>query len=1507
MPLDARRLLRWHFPNILILLLAGRLAAGAAQAPTAPPGIPPSETTRPELVMQTGHSGSIKSVAFSVDSRWLASAGGDNIVKIWEVATGREVRTLFTGDVWDVAFSPDGRFLASGSMDNTVKLWEVGTGRLVRMMTGHSRLVTTVAFSPDGRLLASGSWDDTVKVWEVDSGCLVRTLAGHKDSVHAVAFTPDGRSLASSSLDKTVKFWEVRTGRLLRTVPIDFNSFGGIALSPDCGWLAAGHSGPGHKDHRLMLWDLAEEGAPRSLTGQTDHVDAIALGPDGHWLVWAGGRTIKILDLASGRETRSIPTAWGVGGIAVSPDGRWLGLLGGLGGGAYILDAASGQLVHALSCHAYPVAGVAFSPDKRWLILQTVPFVAGEDRGTLDPRASGEGRGTLNLPMVFETATGEMIWRAAKPSKPDSSSPNPLTFIDSVSPDGRQSAEFVHKAPWGHEIEIQNLDTGRKLPLLAGHKGRVLTAVFSRDGRWLASSGEDLTIKLWDVSTGREVYSLTGNLKPVTALVFSPDGRWLASGGFQRTPPPVADPSLPGQTGRRVEPEKNESPIRLWDVATGREAGRLALSDLELLPLAFSPDSSMLAVSRTDNFSSAVVVCEVPAMRRLTDLAVWGGPVTSLAFTPDGKRLATNGKMVTFWDVQTGRQSRTLDGQAGSLAFSPDGLRLATWGNGKIKLRDVSTGREVYSLTANPEPSTPVAFSPDGRWLAWGGMDPTSRNDRWLAWVGVDPATAGREFRMFSGHTGYLESVAFSPDGLRLASGSYDKTIKLWETATGREIKTLTGHTGEVISLAFSPDGHLLASGSGDWTIKLWDTATGRELRTLIGEGGKVESFLSRVNSLVFSPDGRWLAAGNDDRTVRLWDVATWREARVMISDTVVSAIAFSPDGRFVASGPGLNIWEVDTGREVFTLTAHRRVSKVAFSTDGKRLATVGGSSDNEIRIWEIATGRELMSLVGPGAGLDAVEFSPDGRNLIAAALDGSARIWDALTGEELGAIAYLVEADEWLVVSPDGLFDGSPGGWKRIVWRFGGNATAVVEWFFNEYYYPGLLAEILAGRKPKAARAIANLDRRQVEIKLTLAGGLNPAGSISTRTANLKLDVAEAPADQTHQVGSGAHDVRLFRNGSLVKVWRGDVLQGKGGKVTLETTLPIITGENRFTAYAFNRDNVKSSDANLMVTGADSLKRPGAAYILAIGINEYANKDYNLNYAMADAQAFGEELQRQQTKLKNFGSVQVISLLNRDATKANILRALARLAGTDTGPLPVGVPADLQKLKPAEPEDAVFVYYAGHGTAAGPRFYLIPHDLGYAGSRTALNEAGLQTILAHSISDVDLEKAFEKVDAGRLLLVIDACNSGQALEAEEKRRGPMNSKGLAQLAYEKGMYILTAAQGYQAALEAAQLGHGFLTYALVEEGLKTAAADRAPKDGQVVSREWLDYATLRVPQIQEAQMQTARKAGRDLAFVDGEQTIQEVAKRSLQRPRVFYRREPETVPLVIAKPEAKP
>ena len=586
-----------------------------------------------------------------------------------------------------------------------------------------------------------------------------------------------------------------------------------------------------------------------------------------------------------------------------------------------------------------------------------------------------------------------------------------------------------------------------------------------------------------------------------------------------------------------------------------------------------------------------------------------------------------------------------------------------------------------------------------------------------------------------------------------------------------------------------------------------------------------------------------------------------------------------------------VQLWDVSTGSELGAIKGHGRgVSKVAFSRDGKLLASA--ATDNTIKIWDVATRAELRTLAGHTASIESIDFTPDGQLLASASEDGSTFLWDTKTGEHLLTLISLDDGGEWMAVTPQGLFDGTPVSWNQILWRYNQETfnVAPIEWFFNEFYYPGLLSDIFAGKRPRVAQDVSKKDRRQPVVKLSLPG---PAtDSVTTRTIKVKLDVSDAPPTKII-ARHGAQDLRLFRNGSLLKVWHGDVLKGQSS-VSLEEEITVTAGPNRLVAYAFNRDNVKSKDAPLVFNGADTLKRKGTAYIIAVGVNEYENSQYNLKYAKADAQSFGDEMRRRQTQLAGFERVEVIHLLDQDATKANILAAIKRLAG-ETGP-PSLKAGPLDALKRAEPEDTVVIYFAGHGTAQAQRFYLIPHDLGYTGERTKLTEQGLKTMLAHSISDIELETAVEGLDAGHLLLIIDACNSGQALETEEKRRGPMNSKGLAQLAYEKGMYILTAAQSFQAALEAAQLGHGYLTYALVEEGLKTPVADAEPKDGVVIAREWLNFATERVPQMQEEKMAQGRGLGLEISFTEGE-------KRTVQRPRVFYRRELEANPLVITKP----
>jgi len=754
--------------------------------------------------------------------------------------------------------------------------------------------------------------------------------------------------------------------------------------------------------------------------------------------------------------------------------------------------------------------------------------------------------------------------------------------------------------------------------------------------------------------------------------------------------------------------------------------------------------------------------------------------------------------------------------------------------------------------------------------------------------------------------------------------------VKIWDLKTGRELHALT--TSEIpMNAEFSADGRSIGVIGGMGQVSLWDVQSGSKLRDLSSspmanfklptsiKPGQMPTMPNMadiaammtntlgtmsagtmgqtVTSLAFTNDGKLLATGGVESKANI-DIAAMMSGAMNPKQKKGSKqpdpADIMKDFKVEAVGR-VQLWDVTTGQVVATITGHGRgVSKVAFSRDGKLLAS--GGTDNTIKIWDVATQKELRTFTGHTSALESIDFSPDGRMLASASDDGSTFLWDTQTGEHLLTLISLDDGGEWMVVTPQGLFDGTPVSWNQILWRYNQETfnVAPIEWFFNEFYYPGLLADIFAGKRPKVAQDVSKKDRRQPVVKLSLAGQA-PESTVATRTVKVKIDVADAPADKDNPQGAGAQDVRLFRNGSLVKVWHGDVLKGQPN-VSLEEEITVTAGPNRLVAYGFNRDNVKSKDAPLVFTGADTLKRKGTAYIIAVGVNEYANTQYNLKYAAADARDFAEEMQRRQSLVGGFERIETVQLLDRDATKANILAAIKRLAG-EPGP-PTLKAGPLDALKRAEPEDTVVIYFAGHGTAQSQRFYLIPHDLGYTGERTKLTEQGLSTMLAHSISDIELEAAVEGLDAGHLMLIIDACNSGQALEAEEKRRGPMNSKGLAQLAYEKGMYILTAAQSFQAALEAAQLGHGYLTYALVEEGLKTPAADTQPKDGVVIAREWLNFATERVPQMQEEKMAQGRGIGveKEITFVEGEQ-------RSVQRPRVFYRRELETNPLVITKP----
>jgi WD40 repeat protein len=314
---------------------------------------------------------------------------------------------------------------------------------------------------------------------------------------------------------------------------------------------------------------------------------------------------------------------------------------------------------------------------------------------------------------------------------------------------------------------------------------------------------------------------------------------------------------------------------------------------------------------------------------------------------------------------------------------------------------------EVYTQLGHTQGVNSVAFSPDGKQILSGSYDST---------VKLWDMVSGREIRTFQEHISGVNSVAFSPDGRQVLSGSTDTTSKLWDVASGREIRTFSGHTGFVHSVAFSPDGRQILSGSSDNTIKLWDAAGGREIRTFQGHS-------DNVNSVTFSFDGRQVLSGSTDITSKLWDAASGREIRTFRGHIGgVDSVVFSIDGWQILSGSSDNaikLWDAASGQEIKAFQGHTSsVYSVAFNPDGQQVLLVSG--DNPVKLWDAASGREIRTFQGYTSSVWSVAFSPDGRHILLGS-DNTIKLWDAVSGREIRIFQGHARQVYSVVFSPDG------------------------------------------------------------------------------------------------------------------------------------------------------------------------------------------------------------------------------------------------------------------------------------------------------------------------------------------------------------------------------------------------------------------------------------------------------------------------------------------------------
>jgi WD40 repeat protein len=665
--------------------------------------------------------------------------------------------------------------------------------QLVATLEGHTSDILHAEFSPDDRRIVTSSLDNTARVWNAATGESVATLTGHTDTVHNAVFSPDGRRIVTASQDGTARVWDVMSVGIV--AKLEGHSFGVLdaEFSPDGQRIVTASS-----DGTAGVWDAMSGRLLAKLEGDPVGIQSAAFSPDGQRIVTASGLIAIVWDATTYKTLARLADDMkeGVLTASFSPDSQRI-VTTSYESTARVWNAVTGNLVTRLKGHADTVANAEFSPDGRRIVTASLDGTA----------------------RIWSSDTGQLLTKLA--------GHRTAIFHAAFSPDGR----YVVTGSYDRTARVWNAATGRLMASLEGHNGAVMGAGFSRDGLRIVTASSDHTARIWNLASGQLLTKLD-----TRHAAFSPDGKRIVGVGTGNT-------------------------AIVWSAATGNELTRLQGHKGGVLGAEFSPDGQRIVTGSQDG---TAIVWKADGDQPLARLEGHRGDVLVAKFSPDSRLVVTVGadKTARVWNTATGRSVATLASDPRGIdlvAFSPDGRRIVANNSVKLAVGDAATGQVLVKMGGDGI-WTYATFSPDGqRVIATDGYGPAQ----------VWNAATGQLLMTLKGADS--DRAALSPDGQRLVAGRFGG-MGVWNVVTGQQVAKLEGSSSNVESVAFSPDGRRIVTGSEiageDGTARVWNADTGRLV-------AKLEGHRDRVEHAVFSSDGQRILTTSQDGTARVYRILT--------------------------------------------------------------------------------------------------------------------------------------------------------------------------------------------------------------------------------------------------------------------------------------------------------------------------------------------------------------------------------------------------------------------------------------------------------------------------------------------------------------------------------------------------------------------------------------------------------------------------------------------------------